>query len=62
MGPLRPTPYVWLAKAQGHITMTYTALLNLTILRDDFSRLDKRGIAALLRALQQPDGRSVPCH
>jgi len=39
-----------------HIIMTYTALLTLSILRDDFSRLDKAGLVRLLRACQRPDG------
>lgn len=37
--------------------MTYTALLDLGILRDDFARLDREGIKALLRETQQLDGR-----
>ena len=37
--------------------MTYTALITLAILRDDFSRLDRRGLVALLRATQKEDGR-----
>ncbi|TBU21837.1 terpenoid cyclases/Protein prenyltransferase [Dichomitus squalens] len=40
----------------GHLVMTYTALLCLSILRDDFSNLDRRGILHLLRSCQQPDG------
>ncbi|KIK69924.1 hypothetical protein GYMLUDRAFT_34327 [Collybiopsis luxurians FD-317 M1] len=36
--------------------MTYTALLTLAILRDDFSRLDKQGIPLLLKACQREDG------
>lgn len=41
----------------GHLAMTYTALLNLAILRDDFSQLDRQGIRRLLRATQRSDGR-----
>lgn len=37
--------------------MTYTALLTLAILRDDFSRLDKHGILILLKSCQREDGR-----
>lgn len=37
--------------------MTYTALLTLAILRDDFSRLDKHGILVLLKSCQREDGR-----
>ncbi|KAF9068590.1 terpenoid cyclases/protein prenyltransferase alpha-alpha toroid [Rhodocollybia butyracea] len=39
-----------------HIIMTYTALLTLAILRDDFSQLDKQGILLLLKACQREDG------
>ncbi|THV03630.1 terpenoid cyclases/Protein prenyltransferase [Dendrothele bispora CBS 962.96] len=45
-----------------HIIMTYTALIALAILRDDFSRLDRRGLVNLLRSCQRPDGsfKTVP--
>ncbi|PCH40384.1 terpenoid cyclases/Protein prenyltransferase [Wolfiporia cocos MD-104 SS10] len=39
-----------------HLIMTYTALLSLAILRDDFSQLDRAGILAFLRACQNDDG------
>ncbi|KAL0960955.1 hypothetical protein HGRIS_005955 [Hohenbuehelia grisea] len=39
-----------------HIIMTYTAMLSLAILRDDFSRLDRRGITSFLRSCQKDDG------
>ncbi|KDR82565.1 hypothetical protein GALMADRAFT_237942 [Galerina marginata CBS 339.88] len=39
-----------------HIIMTYTALLSLAVLRDDFSRLDRPGLLQFLRACQRPDG------
>lgn len=39
-----------------HLIMTYTALLSLAILRDDFSRLDRAGIVSLLRGTQLEDG------
>ncbi|TFK40478.1 terpenoid cyclases/protein prenyltransferase alpha-alpha toroid [Crucibulum laeve] len=39
-----------------HIIMTYTAFLSLSILRDDFSRLDRSGIITFLRACQREDG------
>lgn len=42
-----------------HLIMTYTALLTLAILRDDCTRLDRRGLKGLLRATQQEDGRCV---
>lgn len=40
-----------------HLIMTYTALLSLAILRDDFSKLDREGLKGLLRATQLSDGR-----
>ncbi|WFD32369.1 protein geranylgeranyltransferase type I [Malassezia sp. CBS 17886] len=40
----------------GHIAMTYTAILLLAMLRDDFSRLSRHGIRRFVRALQQADG------
>lgn len=40
----------------SHIAMTYTALATLVILGDDLSRVDKRGVTAGLRALQQKTG------
>lgn len=36
--------------------MTYTALLALAILRDDFARVDKDAVKMHVRNLQQPDG------
>uniref|UniRef100_A0A8H7Y401 Prenyltransferase alpha-alpha toroid domain-containing protein n=2 Tax=Psilocybe cubensis TaxID=181762 RepID=A0A8H7Y401_PSICU len=39
-----------------HIIMTYTALLSLAILRDDFTRLDRPGLLKFLRACQRGDG------
>jgi geranylgeranyl transferase type-1 subunit beta len=36
--------------------MSYTALLTLSALRDDFAALDRPALGALLRACQQPDG------
>ncbi|KAF8158421.1 terpenoid cyclases/protein prenyltransferase alpha-alpha toroid [Crassisporium funariophilum] len=41
-----------------HIIMTYTALLSLAILRDDFSRLDRQGIVTFLRSCQRPEDGS----
>jgi len=43
-----------------HILMTYTALLSLAVLRDDFSRLDRRRILAFLIQAQLPDGSFEP--
>lgn len=42
---------------QGHLAMTYATLLNLAILRDDFSQLNRQGLRSLLQRTQQPDGR-----
>lgn len=39
--------------------MTYTALLMLAILRDDYKRLDRKAICMHITKLQQPDGRYV---
>ncbi|OAX40430.1 terpenoid cyclases/Protein prenyltransferase [Rhizopogon vinicolor AM-OR11-026] len=39
-----------------HIIMTYTALLSLSILRDNFSRLDRKGLLEFLRSCQNSDG------
>ncbi|KAH6912586.1 geranylgeranyltransferase type I [Coprinopsis sp. MPI-PUGE-AT-0042] len=39
-----------------HVIMTYTALLSLAMLRDDFSRLNRAGIVALLHSCQREDG------
>ncbi|KAF9483403.1 terpenoid cyclases/Protein prenyltransferase [Pholiota conissans] len=39
-----------------HIIMTYTALLSLAILRDDFTKLDRPGLLTFLRACQREDG------
>ena len=42
-----------------HMITTYTALVSLAILRDDFTRLDRRGLVTFLRSSQQEDGRFV---
>jgi geranylgeranyl transferase type-1 subunit beta len=39
--------------------VTYTALIALAILKDDFTRLDRRGLVTFLRSSQREDGRSV---
>lgn len=49
------------AAEQGHLTMTYTALLTLAILRDDFQRLDRGGIKTHVQKMQQKDGRYDSC-
>ena len=40
-----------------HLVMTYTAILSLGILRDDFSKLDKKGLIRMMRCSQNEDGR-----
>lgn len=42
-----------------HMIVTYTALIALAILKDDFTRLDRRGLVTFLRSSQREDGRSV---
>eukprot|EP01112_Ceratiomyxa_fruticulosa_P023448 TRINITY_DN895_c0_g2_i1.p1 TRINITY_DN895_c0_g2~~TRINITY_DN895_c0_g2_i1.p1 ORF type:complete len:360 (-),score=53.02 TRINITY_DN895_c0_g2_i1:27-1106(-) len=44
----------------SNIAMTYTALLNLRILGDDFSRVNKKAIVNALKYLQQKDGSFLP--
>ncbi|KAF7309818.1 Terpenoid cyclases/Protein prenyltransferase [Mycena indigotica] len=39
-----------------HLVMTYTALLTLAILRDDFLRLDRKGLIKFMRSCQKEDG------
>ena len=39
--------------------VTYTALISLAVLRDDFTRLDRRGLVTFLRSSQREDGRFV---
>ena len=39
------------------LIMTYTALLFLAILRDDFFRLDRPGLISFLKACQNENGR-----
>ncbi|KAJ7504424.1 terpenoid cyclases/protein prenyltransferase alpha-alpha toroid [Mycena galericulata] len=39
-----------------NLVMTYTALLTLAILRDDFSNLDRAGLVKFIRACQQENG------
>jgi geranylgeranyl transferase type-1 subunit beta len=40
-----------------HIIMTYTALVSLAILRDDFYKLERKGLISFLRSCQRTDGR-----
>ncbi|KAI9489679.1 geranylgeranyl transferase type-1 subunit beta-like protein [Zychaea mexicana] len=44
----------------SHIASTYTALLNLLILGDDLSRVDRDGIVGTIKRLQQEDGSVAP--
>lgn len=37
--------------------MTYTALLSLAILRDDFSKLERKGLIQFVKSCQREDGR-----
>ena len=39
--------------------MSYTALLSLAILRDDFAKLDRDGLVQFVRSCQCEDGRCV---
>jgi len=43
-----------------HLIMTYTALLSLAILRDDFANLDRPGLIKFLSASQLPNGSFSP--
>lgn len=61
----RPGPYMSTSERPNenytnydtpHIIMTYTALLSLAILRDDFSRLNRSGLVSFIRACQRDDG------
>lgn len=51
------SPFLPRSIAKSNLAMTYTALLNLAILRDDFKRLDKAAILSHIHSLQQADGR-----
>ncbi|EIM19327.1 terpenoid cyclases/Protein prenyltransferase [Wallemia mellicola] len=44
----------------SNLTMTYTAILLLALLRDDFSRLDVKGIIRSIEDRQKPDGSFAP--
>ncbi|KAJ6550530.1 terpenoid cyclases/protein prenyltransferase alpha-alpha toroid [Mycena sp. CBHHK59/15] len=63
----RPSPFATPASSTGapnpysdydgpHLVMTYTALLTLAILRDDFTKLDRPGLIKFIRACQLSDG------
>ncbi|KAI8081549.1 protein geranylgeranyltransferase-like protein type I beta subunit [Halteromyces radiatus] len=44
----------------SHIANTYTALLNLLLLGDDLSRVNRKAIVNTIRCLQQEDGSIAP--
>ncbi|KAJ7334090.1 terpenoid cyclases/protein prenyltransferase alpha-alpha toroid, partial [Mycena albidolilacea] len=54
--PDSPTPEPYGDYNGPHLVMTYTALLALAILRDDFSKLDRPGLVKFIRACQRDDG------
>ncbi|KAJ6493585.1 terpenoid cyclases/protein prenyltransferase alpha-alpha toroid [Mycena vitilis] len=54
--PTSPTPEPYNDYNGPHLVMTYTALLTLAILRDDFSKLDRAGLVKFVRACQRDDG------
>lgn len=58
-GGFSSSPHLPHGARTANIAMTYTALINLAILRDDFSRLDRDGVIAHVRDLQIKDGRYV---
>ncbi|KZT59400.1 terpenoid cyclases/Protein prenyltransferase [Calocera cornea HHB12733] len=62
-GPSRTTPAQVSTSCDAeplHILSTYTALLSLAILRDDFSRLDRGRIISFLKQTQLEDGSFEP--
>ncbi|KAI8970242.1 terpenoid cyclases/protein prenyltransferase alpha-alpha toroid [Mycotypha africana] len=46
----------------SHIANTYTALLNLLLLGDDLSRVNRQAIIKTIRKLQQEDGSVAPTY
>ncbi|KAL4069965.1 terpenoid cyclases/protein prenyltransferase alpha-alpha toroid [Scleroderma yunnanense] len=48
--------YAETSESAPQLIMTYTALLSLAILRDDFSRLDRPSLISFLKACQKEDG------
>ncbi|CAK5273999.1 unnamed protein product [Mycena citricolor] len=61
----RPSPFVTPYAAQAepydahngpHLVMSYTAILTLAILRDDFAQLDRPGLVTFVRSCQRADG------
>lgn len=53
----QPNSYSESSQDPPHVILTYTALLSLAILRDDFTQLDRLGIVRFLQACQREDGR-----
>ncbi len=41
---------------KGHLAMAYTSLAILVTIGDDLSRVDRQGLVAQIKSLQQPDG------
>ncbi|KAI6129724.1 terpenoid cyclases protein prenyltransferase [Pisolithus croceorrhizus] len=54
--PRKDDTYHEASENAPQLIMTYTALLSLAILRDDFSRLDRPGLISFLKACQNEDG------
>ncbi|KAJ7765381.1 terpenoid cyclases/protein prenyltransferase alpha-alpha toroid [Mycena maculata] len=54
--PDSPVPEPYTEHDGPHLVMTYTALLTLAILRDDFSKLDRPGLVKFIRACQRENG------
>ncbi|KAJ7066578.1 terpenoid cyclases/protein prenyltransferase alpha-alpha toroid, partial [Mycena amicta] len=54
--PDSPTAKPYGAYDGPHLVMTYTALLTLAILRDDFTKLDRTGLVKFVRSCQKEDG------
>ncbi|KAJ6591620.1 terpenoid cyclases/protein prenyltransferase alpha-alpha toroid, partial [Mycena vulgaris] len=54
--PDSPLPEPYSDYDGPHLVMTYTALLTLAILRDDFSKLDRSGLVKFIRACQRDNG------
>nr|GAT45676.1 geranylgeranyltransferase type 1 subunit beta [Mycena chlorophos] len=54
--PDAPSAQAYDAYSGPHLVMTYTALLTLAILRDDFTELDRAGLVEFVRSCQKEDG------
>ncbi|GJE97644.1 terpenoid cyclase/Protein prenyltransferase [Phanerochaete sordida] len=51
-----PLPGEYAEYDTPNLIMTYTSILSLAILRDDLSKLDKRGLVQFIRSCQREDG------